>query len=493
MLAVLPKKDEDVSQQKQHPTRKIDGRTICAFVLALFQIAVVASGEEITAEVGKREVVFPDNYKGLRAFPDERISFLRERPAKFLMVSGDRTVLMQSRSTLGKAVPVKVVLAPGRKGGFDDGYAGIGGVYRDGRRVFGFYHAEQFLAKEPTPNAMMHWSVALAVSKDDGHSFEKRGQILTYGRPTTTGRNIKGCGDIAVCPDQTGTYLYGYYTETTKNERGVVICMARSKISDGLGPGTWKKFYNGEFTEPGLGGEDSPVVPFPLPRTTSTHNPHVTYIKSFKKYVMVLDSLIWPDHKKNPPPDDGTYFCYSDNGIVWSKPKPLFVGNVTIPIVDRDYSAHPGLYIQNEAGNKATGWLINTYSPRWGGDRPNRQMHHMVRRKIELSLSDTVSQTFAAGSNWIGDAQSKDLRLTVIEREGKRFKARFESKGWVREVSGTKNGNAISWSKQDVRAIKGSAGGDNEGTIVTDDEGSRIDFVWRGGGKQGTFTLRKQD
>ncbi|MCG6156745.1 hypothetical protein [Rubinisphaera margarita] len=105
----------------------------------------------------------------------------------------------------------------------------------------------------------------------------------------------------------------------------------------------------------------------------------------------------------------------------------------------------------------------------------------------------TAEDPFRTGSVWKGESKFADFELTVLERSGDRFKARFESKGWVREVSGAASGSAVSWKVKDVRVVKGSAGGDNEGTIVTDDRGTRIDFTWRGSKNQGTFTLRKQD
>ena len=100
---------------------------------------------------------------------------------------------------------------------------------------------------------------------------------------------------------------------------------------------------------------------------------------------------------------------------------------------------------------------------------------------------------FRVGSIWKGESKFKDFQLTVLERSEGRFKARFESKGWVREVSGTASGSSVSWKVKDVRVVRGSAGGDNQGTIVSDDRGIRIDFVWRGSNNQGTFTLRKQE
>lgn len=112
--------------------------------------------------------------------------------------------------------------------------------------------------------------------------------------------------------------------------------------------------------------------------------------------------------------------------------------------------------------------------------------------KRSTAQTDTAGDAFHVGSVWNGESKSGDFKLTVLERSGDRFKARFESKRWVREVSGIASDSQVFWKTNDVRVIWGSAGGDNHGSIVSADQGTRIDFMWRGGKNQGRFTLRKQ-
>jgi len=123
-----------------------------------------------------------------------------------------------------------------------------------------------------------------------------------------------------------------------------------------------------------------------------------------------------------------------------------------------------------------------------------RQVPSVGPYEVPAVKRPVVQSAFRVGSVWKGESKFKDFKLTVLERSGDRFKARFESKGWVREVSGTASGSSVSWKVKDVRVVKGSAGGDNQGTIVSDDQGIRIDLTWRGtNNNQGKFTLRKQD
>jgi hypothetical protein len=87
-----------------------------------------------------------------------------------------------------------------------------------------------------------------------------------------------------------------------------------------------------------------------------------------------------------------------------------------------------------------------------------------------------------------------DKVLTIIERQGEKFRARFViGTNVVREVNGTVKDGKVLWLAKDVQPIKGGAGVDNEGTINKDAKGFYLDFSWRHpGGKSGTFTLRQK-
>ncbi len=106
-------------------------------------------------------------------------------------------------------------------------------------------------------------------------------------------------------------------------------------------------------------------------------------------------------------------------------------------------------------------------------------------------MAEEESEAIVANSVWVGDKFPH--KLTITERNGETFQARFEvPNGFVREVKGEVKGNKLSWLAKDARAVKGRAGGDNHGTIGRDENGDKIDFVWRDGDGSGTFTLRLQ-
>ncbi len=104
----------------------------------------------------------------------------------------------------------------------------------------------------------------------------------------------------------------------------------------------------------------------------------------------------------------------------------------------------------------------------------------------------TAADAFTAGAVWVNHARR--ITLTVLERDGERFRARFQIAGAVdREVTGEVKGDSVSWLAKDARAFRGSAGGDNSGVFGKDRNGSKIDFTWRSAnGAHGSYTLRRQ-
>jgi hypothetical protein len=72
-------------------------------------------------------------------------------------------------------------------------------------------------------------------------------------------------------------------------------------------PGTWKKYYNGGYTEPGLGGNETPV---PALKNYSGANPSVHFNTHLKKWVMV-----W--HRWN---GSGLWLSVSDDLLNWQTP-----------------------------------------------------------------------------------------------------------------------------------------------------------------------------
>ena len=97
---------------------------------------------------------------------------------------------------------------------------------------------------------------------------------------------------------------------------------------------------------------------------------------------------------------------------------------------------------------------------------------------------------FQANSVWVNDG--KAMTLTVLERKGETFHARFViGNSLERMVTGTVKDGKVSWLAKDVRVIKGGPGADNQATITRDKDGDLLNFTYGDKGRTiGAFVLR---
>lgn len=335
-----------------------------------------AAGGKIEVQVGEQKTVIPEGRFDFRFFPDQPISVLGTKPLRFLLVVPPRTLLMQGPS-FETARPVRPVLqGSNRNGAYDQKDAAINSIHidRDNREILAFFHAER-----PTGGVgfggtvRFYASVGLAVSGSEEIDFRKVGPIIT-GVPedANSSQTAQGAGEPSACVDHTGEWLYLYYTDhsrrdpLTRKERGVVTCMARCKVSNAGRPGKWEKYYNGAFSEPGLGGRDAEVA--------DCWGASVTYVPELKKYIMVGSR-------------DGICYFTSDDGVRWTKGGTLVEAN-DVPVIGEAVAFHPMLHVERGTPGEAVGQLFYAYSPRFS--RPRMQVpghtHFFVKRPIRLRL-----------------------------------------------------------------------------------------------------------
>jgi len=355
----------------------------------------VTTDNTFEINLGGHQVVFPAGYRGLNYFPDEPIAIIRQQPFAFLMTAGNATYLMAGNS-LRTAVPMDKVLVPGGPASFDNGYAGASSAYLDEKRgeLLVFYHAEDHEGMPMVSyNKAIHgayWSVGLAVGHKDSKRLTKVGQILRASvKKAEVTSEHQGIGDVCVIPDASQTYLYAYFTDLTRKKgpfaSNAKIGMARCKIDDRGRPGKWMKYYNGDFTEPGLGGMEGTVV-FPPLLNSDVFAPHVSYVPAFKAYLMVCNVMVYSDHQKPQAKEGGIYYCYSKDGIRWSEPKRLVVGH-PVPYQNLEYIAHPRLLLNQEKDSAVSGLLLYCYSPHWG-TTPPQSPHSLASRSITFTRTN---------------------------------------------------------------------------------------------------------
>lgn len=349
----------------------------------------------VILKLGPRQVLLGDGALGLHYFPDEAVALVdRGPPIRLLITAGDSSYLVEGRDVENLEHAVRV-LGPGPKGSFDNGYAGVSGAYRDPKgKLYAFYHAEdhnQELPRQAWYYSGWYGSMGVAVSLDGGQSFRKLGPALMSAKPdlrALEGESTWGVAAPSVVLDRSGNHLFAYYGEHSPGSanRGVTIGMARADISTGGPvPGSWQKYYEGKFEEPGLGGRDTAILEIE-PRDEAAYlQPHVVFSTDLDRYVMVLNVAWWRETWEEAELSrSGIYVAFSEDGIAWSTPEPILIEH-SLPAFGQPL-AWQATIIWDE-GSSTEGWLVYAYSERWGPGYFLGTPHHMVGRRIEFELN----------------------------------------------------------------------------------------------------------
>ncbi|QWF84027.1 RICIN domain-containing protein [Amycolatopsis sp. CA-230715] len=140
---------------------------------------------------------------------------------------------------------------------------------------YGLVHNE--FTPEPfgKPSFSHYDSIDYAVSTDQGHTWAIKGHAITSPYSTKRGDTKAfpnqtfdyGDGDPRLFADPASGYFYLYYgsrivpKEGTGGSAGGLAHVARAPMSGKLAGGTWSKWYDGAWSQPGLGGKESNMVP----------------------------------------------------------------------------------------------------------------------------------------------------------------------------------------------------------------------------------------
>lgn len=141
--------------------------------------------------------------------------------------------------------PARVVLRAGAPGTYDSCGQWLNHAERVDAAILGFIHAETACNYSASQT---HKSMALAISRDEGLTWASLGQIITGMDHPTLGKNT-GEGD---CTTVNGND--GYYYAYCFRPRDSALIAARAPAAH-LEPGNWKKYFQGRWDQPGLGGD----------------------------------------------------------------------------------------------------------------------------------------------------------------------------------------------------------------------------------------------
>ena len=208
--------------------------------------------------------------------------------------------------------------------------------------LYGWYHHEAGgLCPGSTLTAPR---IGAVVSYDGGRTFYDKGIILASGDPVDcsakNGFFAGGHGDFSVIVDRERTYFYFLFGNYGGDVGGQGVAVARLAFEDRDNPvGAVRKYFDGAWDEPGLGGRVTPVFPAAVSwqraDTNSFWGPSVHWNTHLGIYVVLLNhACCMPNW-----PQEGIYVSFNadlSNPGGWTTPEVLL----------RDIGYAPGYYPQ---------------------------------------------------------------------------------------------------------------------------------------------------
>jgi hypothetical protein len=264
------------------------------------------------------------------------------------------------------------VLNAGDHGEFDNAGAGVASVIRLDNHQYAFYEGRDTEGDLPENGQAafkgMYCGIGLAESTNNGTTWTKKGEIIKSAKPKDwtdwSGQSVRGVGTPSALIDATNTYVYLYYVEFSGLKNGIqAICLARAPLSKGAPlPGNWEKFYLDDFTEPGLGGKETPVMDGSAARAGAMY-PHATFSKSLNKYILTFNfNRVAETRQEMALGKSGIYIALSDDGIHWSAPVKL-ITTYSQRALGLSIAIEPTLVLDHP--DSLTGWLLYAYSPKY--------------------------------------------------------------------------------------------------------------------------------
>lgn len=252
-------------------------------------------------EFGSPEAIDVD---GLEWVPDGHLSMMQISGEVRAWVAGAGDTFLLTGASLDTLGNPQKVLSPERtitERGFA-GYRAFGSVVPGAQagELYGFYHQEFWPSKEQsfpfTPE------VGLAVSHDNGETWEPRGPILTgFDAKKVPEDKVLGAGHPSAIV--VGTDVLVYYVDWN-NMVAPGVHVARAPLDRVENPDAWKKYDGKGFSAKAMGGRSVPVI---SPRHEDLYAaiPSVSFNTDLGKYMAWVET------------DRGFSVTTSADGIRW--------------------------------------------------------------------------------------------------------------------------------------------------------------------------------
>ncbi len=138
---------------------------------------------------------------------------------------------------------------------------------------YGLVHNE--FTPQPFGDGMHYDSVDYAISRDQGRTWKITAQVITspYGTQRGDANAFPGAiynyggADPRLFVDNASGYFYVFYSSRTIAKPGTAAGqswlshVARAPISQKMAPSSWRKWHDGAWQSPGVGGEESNIIP----------------------------------------------------------------------------------------------------------------------------------------------------------------------------------------------------------------------------------------
>ncbi|MFE0106221.1 RICIN domain-containing protein [Streptomyces sp. NPDC059009] len=175
---------------------------------------------------------------------------------------------------------LKATAAPAGSGYSQKNYCDLSGVWvdPDSGDWYGLVHNE--FTPQPFGDGIHYDAIDYAVSTDQGRTWTVKDHVITSPYSTKRGDTGQfphetysyGDGDQRLFVDAASGYFYVYYGSRIVAKGGnwedSLAHVARAPIAKKMAPDSWEKWYDGAWSQPGVGGKESNMVPANEPGDT---------------------------------------------------------------------------------------------------------------------------------------------------------------------------------------------------------------------------------
>lgn len=255
---------------------------------------------------------------------------------------------------------------------------------------YGLVHNE--FTPQPFGDGVHYDAIDYTVSTDQGKTWTIKDHAITSPYSTKRGDTSAfpqktyhyGDGDQRLFVDTASGYFYVFYGSRVVDKNGgwkaFHAHVARAPISAKMAPDSWQKWYNGAWSQPGVGGKESNMVP------TSTNSSGYTPVD--KEYDPAATGTVAEQVAAGKTPPTSPLFVMD---ITWNAYLGLYIGEPQA--VDQSGNAPQQFYATDDLTTQKwrligdTGSYTNASWYRWFLDGANKTSSGIVGRDFRSYCS----------------------------------------------------------------------------------------------------------